>query len=79
MSIAKYSNREIKMFTALGQYDLLLHNIVPTAVYKTAVDHAFVNDMKGPAVDALRRTYRALWDCSAYRMTAQWDDLIGEL
>lgn len=72
-----YSEKEIQMFAALGLRALLDTSITVVQLYKMAVDEAFIENLQGPAVESLRRTYGAMAKCHPYRQTKEWDDLIS--
>ena len=47
----------------------------PFAVYVSLVQQAFIDDVRGPAADALRRVVTALNSSSVYRHTPEFDEL----
>jgi hypothetical protein len=51
----KYSDAEVKMFTALGLYDLLDSVLEPPALYRLACEQAFLDNDWTTAAEALRR------------------------
>ena len=83
-----YSEKEIQMFKALGLEDKIqFFADNPVQLYHLAVEHCFLNNLKGVeilflnnlkgvAVDSLRRCVIALNKCKVYRGTQEWDDLI---
>lgn len=72
-----YSEKEVKMFTALG-FEELLERLQdePVTMYRIVSEEAFIKDLRGPLVDSLRRCLSALRTCSMYRMTDEFDALI---
>ena len=48
----------------------------PMTTYKMCVEKAFIENMSGPHVEALRRAYRALILCEAYRHTSEFEALV---
>jgi hypothetical protein len=69
-----YSEKEKQLIKAFG-YENLLTVVAPT-LYRMMVEKAFINDMKGPHVESLRRCAKALQECKIYRLTKEWDDMI---
>lgn len=71
-----YSKAEQALFEALGFKDLLSH-LEPWGLYRMASEKAFVNNLQGPEIEALRRGTKALLvDCKPYRMTPEFDSLV---
>ena len=73
----KYSDQEKKLFEALGliwSIDQLGYS--PPMAYENAALRAFVHNMTGPAVEALRRGYIAFTEGTAFRLTPEFDKLI---
>ena len=54
-----------------------LQYINPVTAYRMCVEEAFVNAMEGPHVEALRRAWRVLTTCTAYRGTEEFENLIS--
>lgn len=73
----KYSQQEIKLFTALGYKELINTPIEPLRLYRLCVEKAFINNWSGPHIEALRKGFKSLGDCYPYRMTKEFDDLIA--
>lgn len=74
-SLTKFSQKEIKMFQELDCENFLQLDD-PATIYRLAVEKVFCKDLQGHAVESLRRCYNALRDCSIYRDTPEWDDMI---
>lgn len=73
----KYSDNETKMFNDLGFSHLVYSSLEPCSVYRVAVEEAFLKDLHGPAVDALRRGANAyLVHNKPFRMTPEFDKLV---
>lgn len=70
-----YSDKEREMFKRF-ELGYLLDHLEPPALYRAAIEHAFLNEMTGAPVDSLRRCARALFNSSPYRMTPEFDSLI---
>lgn len=75
-----WSEAELKLVKALSFHWFKLiteseSDFNQPAVYRILVELVFNNDMKGPAVEALRRCNRALHACKPYRMTPEFDKL----
>jgi hypothetical protein len=73
--VKKYSNNEQKMFEALGLSHLLEH-LEAAQLYRAAVEHAFLENLTGKAVDSLRKTANAFFKSTCYRHTPEFDALI---
>lgn len=54
MAEKDYFTAEIKLFQAFGM-GRSIHHLAPLQLLKWAMEKAFLEDMKGPHVDALRR------------------------
>lgn len=81
MQLSDYSENEIKLFKALGMEHQLKAStkddyITPVTMYRTAMEKAFINDMRGPAVESLRRCMFHLRKTDILRRTEDWDNLI---
>jgi len=76
MSNKEYSQRELEL---IGHFrpDLVLYadTFTPYVLYRMCVEHVFCEDLKGPAVDALRRAYIGLGN-KVYRMTPEFEALL---
>lgn len=70
-----YSKAEEKLLIELG-YGYLLNKVSIIEIYKMTVEACFINNEQGPAVEALRRGYRAIVECSVYRGTEEFDKLL---
>jgi hypothetical protein len=74
----EYSDAEKKMFVELGYDKSLFDYIDPVGLYRMAVTKCFLNNLSGPAVEALRRGGNAVLEYRprVYRMTAEFDKLV---
>ena len=73
----EYSEAEWKLIDHFGYRDYASNSwIMPDGVYKEMAMHAFVNNISGPAVDALRRVVVALRGSKIYRLTSEFDELV---
>ncbi len=71
-----YSEAEFKLFHSLGLADLM-ECLQPPALYRVAVEQAFLRAMDGPNVEALRRGANSvLGSTHTFRMTQEFDDLL---
>lgn len=71
-----YSEAEFKLFHSLGLADLM-ESLQPPALYRVAVEQAFLKAMNGPNIEALRRGANAILGSRyTYRMTPEFDDLL---
>lgn len=72
-----YSKKEKELIEYFG-YEKFLDDkyLPPPKLYQFMVEHAFCENMSGPAVESLRRCYKALCGCTVYRGTKEWDNLI---
>jgi len=72
-----YSEREQELFDGLGfSYLVELSSIGPMQLYKIAVDEAFIYDLGGPLVEALRRAYKGLMLGGVYRKSKELENLL---
>jgi hypothetical protein len=76
-----YSDKEFAMIQAISPHwaRLITESKVdfcPPTVLEIVAKEAFIEDMKGPAVDSLRRCLKAFNKGKVYRMTPEFDDLI---
>ena len=72
-----YSQKEVKLFKMFGYEGNLLELIdAPMSLYRMCVEVAFIQDMRGPHVEALRRAYKAMYDCTVFRRTRKFEKLI---
>lgn len=71
------SDKELMMFEKLGfSYLFELGSIGVPALYRMAVEKAFLGNAVGPEVESLRRTALAMNKCTPLRMTVAFDNLI---
>lgn len=71
----EYSDAEIKLFTQLNLAHLLY--LSAPQLYRAAVEHAFINNLSGPAIEALRRAAGVmLVKGKPYRLTEEFDKLL---
>ena len=71
-----YSDNEIKLFNLFGYQTLMDYGTNPITIYEMCVRKAFMYNMVGPHIEALRRGYVAIQECSAYRDTEKFEKLI---
>lgn len=76
-----YSEQEIKLFKDLGWTYLFTGSYVenpiePWAMYQIAAEQAFINNLQGPIIDALRKGIKAITECKPYRKTPEFEELI---
>lgn len=71
----QYSKKEQQLFTALGYSDLL--NQEPVVLYRMVALNLFKKDETGVLVRSVRRCLNALDDGAPFRLTKEFDDLIG--
>lgn len=76
-----YSDKEFAMIKAVSPYwaKLISESKVdfcPPTVLEIVAKEAFLEDMKGPAVDSLRRCLKAYTKGKVYRITSEFDELI---
>lgn len=77
----KYSEKEMAMIQAISPHwaKLITETKVdfcPPTVLEILAMEAFLEDMKGPSVDSLRRCLKACHKRKVYRMTPEFDELI---
>lgn len=77
----KFFPNEYKMLACCGVEKILdLDEYVPYEfIYKKAVEYAFVNNLSGPVVDALRFAYLNIWINGSIFRSQGFDKLIGEV
>lgn len=73
-----YSANEVKMFTALGWAEYLeMSAIMAPTLYQMAVHKAFVDNLpSSPEIEALRRGFKAIRNCTPFRMTEEFENLV---
>lgn len=74
-SLGPYSDQELRLFQAFGCQDMTRY-LRPIEIYNTMVQKAFLGNLTGSHVEALRRAYRAISDCSPHRMTPEFGALL---
>lgn len=77
----KYSEKELRLIRVISfhWYDIIINNktdVSPPAIYDILALNMFIENRTGPEVDALRRAVTAIHDCTCYRNTPEWDELI---
>ncbi len=76
-----YSSAEENMFHGCEYGHMLVRvydgDMDIMTIYRMCVEKAFCNNSQGPAYDALRRAYKAIRQCTHYRMTPEFDKLIS--
>lgn len=75
MARKDYSDAELIMFETIGVDEIMFTMVSPMQLYTIAIIKVFLEDQKGPAIDALRRTMRAI-DFGQPRRTMSFDNLI---
>lgn len=76
MIAEKYSDNEKKLFTDVGLPHLMDLSIRPSSLYDLAMEKVFIDDQKGPHVEALRRAMFAIKACNPRRLTHEFEALI---
>ena len=71
-----YTEGEMKMFWGLRMEGYIPQFNNPEGVYLKCVEQCFIMDLRGPAVEALRRTYKALEENGPKRHTNEFEDLV---
>ena len=72
--MTQYSQKEQKLFTALGYSDLLTQE--PVVLYRMVALNMFKEGNSGILVDNIRRCLNAIDKGEPYRLTEEFDDLI---
>ena len=75
MSNIQYSQKEQELFTSLGYKDLLTQE--PVVLYRMVAINLFKQGKTGDLVDSVRRCLNAIDNGTPYRLTKEFDDLIG--
>jgi hypothetical protein len=71
-----YSPKEHTLIEHFGFSDVA-DSMEPPVLYRVMAEKAFCEDMRGDAVDSLRRCLTALNRSSCFRMTEEWDEMIS--
>jgi len=72
------STQEQTIFTELGLEHLMDTSLNVAGIYRAGVEHAFVNEMTGRAVEALRRAYMQVFFLGRiFRMDPEFERLIA--
>ena len=77
-----YSEKEFAMIEFISLHWALIieksndMGMVPPEVLNILSIECFINNLRGRAVDSLRRCMKACQVCNPYRMTKEYDDLI---
>jgi hypothetical protein len=78
MLTVEFSEAEIKLFNRFGFGYLLATTLQAVPIYRTILEHAFIENMTGPHVEVLRRGSRALlFTGRPFRMTPEFDELVS--
>lgn len=74
----KYSKNEIKMFETIGHQTHLMkiEFLDVLSYYRIVAEYCFNENIRGPAVDALRRARIAQSKCNPYCGTPEYEELI---
>lgn len=76
MNNIKYSEKEIKLFNSLGYNDLVAY-MEPCVLYRVAVEKAFLDNLSGPNIEALRRAGKVLLNTGKpFRLTPEFESLL---
>lgn len=70
-----YSECELHLFAAFGVRHLST-DLTPSQMYRTLIDKAFLENMTGEHVEALRRGANAFYSSTYNRKTIEFDTLI---
>lgn len=70
-----YSENEYKLLQYFGYSDLI-QRYPMIVIYRMCAEKAFLEDMKGPAVEALRRGLNAIISGKPWRRTVAFDKLV---
>lgn len=80
LPISEYSKKEMKMIRSISPNiaDLAESNetLSPVTILEMTARQAFIDDVKGPAVESLRRCMKSIRDCNPYRNTPEYEQLI---
>ena len=71
-----YTKREVKLIKMFDLEHLIEDVDNPYALFRMCVEVCFLKNMQGPHVEALRRAYKAMKDCSVYRHTEAFEALL---
>lgn len=71
-----YSQRERALIEHFGFSDVA-DRMEPPVLYRLMAEKAFCENLKGDAVDSLRRCLTAMNRSSCYRKTKEWDEMIS--
>jgi chemotaxis regulatin CheY-phosphate phosphatase CheZ len=73
-----FSDAEKKLIQAIDPHwrDVIEKTTISsTQLYRILCMKAFLDDMTGPHVEALKRVSRAIESCTVYRLTREFDEL----
>lgn len=70
------SDKELLMFVYFGIQLGMIRYLSISDMYQIMVNDAFMKNMEGPAVESLRRCFSAFRNCTTFRETPEFDDLI---
>lgn len=71
----EYSEKEKALIDSFGFSHMIAYDY-PYALYRIIAEDCFINNKTGKNVESLRRILSALRNCTVYRMTKEFDDLI---
>lgn len=72
----KYSKKELELFRAFNVSPNIIKELHHWEIHNLLMHRCFLNNLKGPHVDSLRRCMKALDGNGPYRMTKEYDELI---
>ena len=70
-----YTAVETRLIEQFGFGNLMSFVDIPHTLYRMCVEKAFCENLQGAHVEALRRVYVALQECTTYRHTEAFDKL----
>ena len=72
-----YSNTELALIKSISKtwWALALQNHNPIFLYQSLAELAFIHQLRGPNIEALRQVVIALRNCTVLRGTDEFDEL----
>lgn len=71
----KLTDGERKILEELKCEHYIEYAVSIDVIYKLVLENIFINDIKGPVVDAFRRIFIAYRNCDPYRGTKEFEEL----
>jgi hypothetical protein len=72
-----YSEAECRLFDHFG-FGYAMAHLEPAVLYRITLEHVFIGDKRGSAVESLRKGARALlFNGRPFRMTPEFDELVS--